>query len=157
MPVTISNLEQSEDFGDSLVQDAIEENKIEIFNAAVPVANEVTYDIRVQKYIARVTALDLIPAAIDYWMNQRQSFSTTGTSENASYPNRIEALKNLAADLTARVAKDKPLIEEILDIPNVRPSSSVPLYSDGSEEFKTPLGTKHFRDYAFPDTTCGPW
>jgi len=53
-------------------------------------------------YAAKVALLRMIPVAVDWWANHPTSITTTGTSENLTYPDRIEALIKLQDWLRAQ-------------------------------------------------------
>lgn len=132
-------------------------NTVKLFVTGQNVAenDEDDYDLRVQSYLADVVALRLIPTGLDYWNSAKTSVSTAGgpAVEVATFQDRIEALKEIQEDLVVRIANNRGLIEELLDVPQILPSYGVPSVSDGGdieEGFVTPLPTKHFRDYAFP-------
>lgn len=150
IPVTWNALEDYSEYGDELLQGRIEAAKIRIIGHEVPVEDEETYDIRVQEFIAKVAALAIIPAGIDYWMNQKQSATATGTNEVISYPDRIRGLEKIQERLLAEIANDRAEIEELIDNPDLRPSTGVPKFSPGTDNgYITPLPSKHFFDYAF--------
>jgi hypothetical protein len=149
LPVTWKHLEEEQ--GDDTLQNRVEIIKLRVFGQEIAVEDEADYDIRVQDYIGKLVALSVIPSAIDYWMNQHQSLSATGTNENVSYPDRIEALEKLREKLAAEVAADQEIIEAIIGIPAFVPLNATPGVSGGKDEgFTTPLPQEHIKDYAFP-------
>lgn len=155
IPVTWYALERTNKYGDSLLQDKIEVVKMRVFNSVISVANEATYDVRVINFLAKLAVLEIIPGAVDYWMDQHITVTTTGTSEMVSYPDRIAALWKIYERLVGEIADEKPVIEDILDIPELAKLYQTPVFSEG-KEFMTPLPSKFF-DYSFPDTTNIPW
>lgn len=156
MPVSWRHLE--EEVGDAVLQTKIEVIKKKLFTNTILVEDEEDQDIRVQSYVGKLAAISSIPMAVDYWMNQKQSVSATGTNENVSYPNRVEALWKLYERLLAEVAKDKDEIEAIIGTPTIVPLTAVPGVSLGSDDnFATPLPQKYFQPYAFPKRNSQPW
>lgn len=155
IPSTWVALEQLETYGDKSLQDTIEIVKLTVLNTNVLPADEIDLDIRVQEYLSMLAVLRTIPAGIDYWSSQYSSVTSQGSPaiEIATYPDRLAALKEIQERLIIEVAKLRPIIEDILDIPQTTPSYGVPGVSDGGdclEGFVTPNPTYHFRDYAFP-------
>lgn len=152
IPISWSALEDSDKYGDALLQERIEIAKLSVFGMSVPVANESTYDIRVQNFVAKVAVVSLIPTAVDYWLDQKISISATGTNENAVWPNRIEALWKIHERLTSEIAADRPLVEDILGTPtSLINATGVPGFSPGIEDgYRTPLPGASFPEYAFP-------
>jgi hypothetical protein len=85
-------------------------------------------------------------------MNQHQTLSATGTNENVSYPDRIEALEILRERLVAEIAAERDEIEVIIGTPTIVPKTAVPGLTLGRDDgFATPLAQDHFPAYAFPE------
>lgn len=148
LPSTWDALEKR--YGDALLQDHINASKLNVFGTEVSVADESTYDIRVILYIAKIVALCIIPAGIDYWLDQKIAIATSGSNENSSYPDRIAALKELREQLIGEVSAERGVIESILGVGQVLPSGQVPQFSEGKEDgFITPLPATNFPDYGF--------
>lgn len=94
------------DFDENMVQTNIDNVKYQLFGTVVSASTEAaTYTPLVIDYTGKLVAIGLIPAAVDYWMNQPVSFVATGTEETESYPDRIAALWKLQEQLIAQ-AKD---------------------------------------------------
>lgn len=150
LPSTYDALENSDKYGDALIQARIESVKRNLFGATVSVSEEDDYDIRVQHFAAKLAAIDLIPAGVDYWMDQRIMISATGTNETTSYPDRIAALWKVYERLTIQVAQERPEIEILLNTVSTN-IEGVPGVTDGAgtgeREFKTPH-SKDFFDYS---------
>lgn len=150
IPVTWSALEEWEKYGDALLQEHIEVIKTKIFGVAVAVDDEYDLDIRVQQYLAKLAVIGVIPTGIDYWLNQKTSVSATGTNENVSFPDRIEALKDIHKQLVGEIVADRAEIEDIIDLPTVNTDIAVPAFSPGTTDgFKTPIAGEDFFDYSF--------
>lgn len=145
-PSSWSHLENA--LGDDVIQREIEVVKKTVFGTDVTVAEESNYDIRIQAYIGKLSAIQIIPRAIEYWMNQHQSLSATGTNENVSFPDRVDALWKLYERLLREVARDKEEIEVVIGIPTLKPLTGVPGVSGGTDEgFTTPLAQDYLPDY----------
>jgi hypothetical protein len=112
---------------DAQLQGHIETTKLRVYNAVVLVDEEEDIDIRVQDYIAKLACLQVIPAGVDYWMNQFQSVAVTaGTNEVTSYPNRVEALWKVYERILIETKQDQAEIDAIIGVSKTRPRSSVP-------------------------------
>lgn len=160
IPNTWDSLENSPKYGDSLLQDRINATKIRLFGTIVAAEDEEDYNYQVIDFAAKLSVLSIIPAGIDYWMDRRQTVSSTGTNETVSYPDRIDALWKIHERLAIEVAEERAEIEAILGTTG-RSIESTPGYSDGiTDGFKTPIASDSddgFFDYAFPETTSKWW
>lgn len=104
MPLTWDALSNDARYGDRMLNTRVNYIKYKLFNTVVDPEDEMaTYNPFVVDYAAKCVALQIIPAAIEYWMNQQETVTTTGTSEVVSYPDRIRALKDLQNWLTIEV------------------------------------------------------
>jgi hypothetical protein len=158
IPISWSALENSDKYGDARLQERIETVKLRVLGATVLVEDEEIYDIRVQEYLAKLAAIQIIPTAVDYWMDQKVTVSATGTNETVSFPDRIAALWKVYERLLAEVASDQTEIEEILGVEGTRPGIHTPAFSEGTDiGFRTPLPGKHYRNYHFSDRHKKPW
>lgn len=150
LPTTWNILEALPTYGDKYLQDKIEIHKLNVLGSVVAVEDEEDLDIRVQEFIAKCAVLSVIPAGVDYWLDQQQMISATGTHETVSFPDRISALWKLYEKLMAEIAREQPIIDDITDTPIASPAGSAPQFSEGTDEgFVTPLPGKNFKDYAF--------
>jgi hypothetical protein len=158
IPSTWGALEKDDNYGDALLQKRVEVQKAKLFVSPPTPENEEDLDIRIQQYVAKVTVLGLISTAMEYWMNQREAVSASGTAEVVRFPERIEHLKNIRDQLTREVVEERDEIEEIIDLSPIVTSNTVPEFSPGTEEgFLTPLPGNSFFDYAFPDNDDTLW
>lgn len=158
IPETWAALEKDKDYGDSLLQARIEVTKLTLLGSAVNVDDEINLDIRIQQFLAKLTVLGLMSTAMEYWMNQRESVSSTGTAEAISFPERIQHLTNIRDQLMREVAEERDEIEELIDLSPSVSINSVPQFSPGTDEgFKTPLPGENFFDYAFPQKNNDFW
>ncbi len=81
--------------------------KFRLFSTVVAAGAESSfYDPRVVGFLGKVTTLQFLPAAIDFWGTQLESKQTTGTNESLTYRDNIESLWRLFDELTAEVAKE---------------------------------------------------
>jgi hypothetical protein len=151
LPITWDALERTDKYGDALLQERVEAVKLNLFGEAISVDDESTYDIRIVEFAAKLVAIQVIPAGVDYWGSQQQSFVAQGTQETASYPDRIAALWKIYERLQIQIAQDRPIIDEILDVSTLgRAITDVPDVSGGIEEgFLTPVPSDNFGPYHF--------
>jgi hypothetical protein len=69
-------------------------------------SQETQYNPQVRQFLGKLTTLQFIPPAIDYWDSQLASKVTTGTQESLSYRDHLEGLKMLYDRLTKEVAEE---------------------------------------------------
>ena len=155
LPITWDALEQTPKYGDALLQERIEVVKLSLFGIPIAVDDESDYDIRIIEFAAKLVAIQVIPAGVDYWGAQHTSFIAQGTQESATYPDRIAALWKIYERLQIQIAQDRPVVDEILDNPTLgRAITDVPDVSGGTEEgFLTYVPSDNFPDYHFGKKT----
>lgn len=113
LPVSWDILANSSSYGSTLLQSKVDFVKYRLFSTIVnATVEETVYNPLEMHYAAKQTALQVIPVAIDYYKNQRQTITTTGTSETVSYPDRIRALEKLQELFT------KEVTDLALDLPS---------------------------------------
>lgn len=112
MAVTWDALSNDERFGDRMLQSRVSYVKFKLFGTiADPLAEATIYNPMLLDYMAKEVALQIIPAGIDYWMEQQTSVVTSGTNETVSYPDRINALEKLQDWLVGEVRSLRPEFE----------------------------------------------
>lgn len=117
MPVTWDALSKDVRYGDRMLQTRVSYVKYKLFATVVDPTLEATiYNPLVQDYVAKVTALQIIPAGIDYWMEQHASISTTGTAESVAYPDRIAHLQKLQEWLLREISDLTPELPGLLTV-----------------------------------------
>lgn len=78
--------------------------KYRLFSTVVSEADEATlYNPHVRQFLGKLTTIQFIPAAIDYWDAQLASKSVTGTNEVAAYRDHRQGLIDLLEELTRQV------------------------------------------------------
>lgn len=90
------------------------------------------------EFVAKTAALEIINTAIDYWKEIALSIVTTGTNEQESYANRIDALEKLAKRLLVELAKLEPIVAPLIPVIKERRSSGAPLVSTMEDDLLTP-------------------
>lgn len=105
MPLTWDNLKESPIYGEAQLSRRIQMVKHRILGSTLADSDESEYSLLLVDYISKCIALDLIPTAIEFWMRQKVTITTTGTSETTAFTDPIPALKDLAKKLTIDVAQ----------------------------------------------------
>lgn len=103
MPLTWRALFAASYYGEARLLQRINVGKYKAFPSSVAESDESTWTVLMIEYAAMYAALEIIPAGIEYWMNQQTSVSTTGTNENVSFTDRANQLKDLAEWLQKQV------------------------------------------------------
>jgi hypothetical protein len=112
-----------------MLQGRVERAKYEVLGASAPIEGaEATLPENQIEHIAKRAVLKIIPAGIEFWVNQPITKSTTGTNEVVSYESRIAALRELYARLTQEIAIEEPNVTPILQ------TSGFPAVSDGQSD-----------------------
>jgi hypothetical protein len=151
IPVTWHALGNDSRYGEVPLQAAIDLVKEAVFGNVIPLASENTYPLIVQDYVAKLIAIELIPAGIDYWMNQPMTETSTGTNEMHTFTERAEKLAELRKTLldeTRRVAADVAAL-----VGYRRPSRNRPRNNMIDEDFITPSPLEFPRPYAASERT----
>jgi hypothetical protein len=99
IPVTWDALSRDPRVGDGPLQAAINLAKETVTGTVVPSTQEQNYPLIAIDYIAKVAVIEIIPGGIDFWMNQAQSVSASGTNENLSYTDRASRLDQQRQEL----------------------------------------------------------
>lgn len=105
IPLTWDNLKESPVYGQAQLASRINLVKHRILGTVVAEADESSYSMMLVDYISKCIALDLIPTAIEFWMRQKITITSTGTSETTSFTDPIPALRDLQKRLTVEVAQ----------------------------------------------------
>jgi len=151
MPLTWSKLEESNHYGDKLLQGKVDVAKLGLLGYELSAEDEENLDIRVIDYLAKISVISVIPAGKDYWASMAQSKTAGSPDEIVSYPDRIEMLEQLHDQLTAEISKQRDIIGDLIDLPSIVRPNSIPEFSPGTDEgYITPNPNLNFRDYGFP-------
>jgi hypothetical protein len=146
IPVSWDALSRDTRFGEALLRTAIDTKKEEIFGTVVDPAIESTYPLIVINYVAKLAALDLLPAAIDLWRSEPITVSATGTNENTTYSDPVIALQALRTNLLEETRREWPLVKPLV---NYSPISAAarPAINTLNDEFLTPSPQEFARPY----------
>jgi hypothetical protein len=127
MPTTWDRLVRSPIYGIEVLEEKIQMAKYLVLPEALASAPEASYSFLLKNYVSKVAALEIIPAAIDYWMSEKVTVSNTGTNETVSYADRTIPLRELASYLMKEIARLKPLIGK--EIQSTAPDGTGPAIS----------------------------
>jgi hypothetical protein len=146
IPIAWDYLSSLPGYGDVELSEKIETVKLTVLGYTMSIADEESADKRVVDYLGKMAAIDVIPAAIDYWTDRMVSQSARGSDEVITYPNRIAALESKLKYLLAVTERMRPRIEDIIGRVTKRsePGPAVdtegPLVTPGLENFPAPFG-----------------
>jgi hypothetical protein len=104
----------------------------------------------VLNYVAKLVAIELIPAGIDYWRSEPVSVSATGTNENVSYSDPVVALQQLREDLLAASRADWEFVQPLIDFRRLS-GARRPLMNTIDDELLTPSPQEFPRPYRVTD------
>ena len=91
----------------AMLQDLADYVKFRLFGTAVAASLEATlYDPLLTNFIGKLTTMQFIPAAVDFWGDQTIQESLSGTNESTSYPDRRDGLWKVFEDLKEQVAAE---------------------------------------------------
>jgi hypothetical protein len=117
---TWKGLTQSAEYGEPFVVQAIELVKRRVMKTPPAAADEGTLDVLVLDYLGILAALELVPAARDYWMNQLVSESTgDDPTEITTYTDRAKLIDDLRDDLVRRLPQAQALAVPLLNDPRL--------------------------------------
>jgi hypothetical protein len=103
--------------------------KFKLFATVVSEQDEaLIYDPVLRQFIGKLTTIQFIPAAIDFWDSQLAQKNTTGTAEVITYRDHLAGLKHLFDELSQQVAEES--LQLGLAKPRLTPSVS---YGDGEQ------------------------
>lgn len=153
LPITWDALAGDSRYGEALLQHAIDLSKEKVFGTVSPVNTEDTYPLRVIDFTAKVAAVSLIPAGVDFWMNQEISLNTTGTSEVVTYTDRAQKLDELRDDLLAEIKAEEAGVLDLIgrpamkrhEIPGIDTPSDDVLLTPSPRVFPAPYRTDQTR------------
>lgn len=138
LSVTWDAMSQDARVDDSALVDPITFAEVLFLGEEPDEAAQLAMNRLVVEFIAKVAAVDLIPAAIDYWLEQKTSITTSGTNETVTFPDRIRALEKLKESLLRDIAKLEPIVEPLIPVIQTRRGASAPLMSTIGDELLTP-------------------
>lgn len=142
MPFTWRALADADYYGLALLYDRIQIAKYRLLPSDLAQQDETGYSHLLRDYVASQAALEIIPAGIEYWMNQKITISATGTNETTSFTDRQRALQDLALRLQAKIAGMKDVVADDVGIRGAGEAAAI-------DEFDPVLVTAD--PYVFPE------
>jgi hypothetical protein len=150
MPVTWDALLGDPRYGDGLLRATIDTVKDATFGAVVAPAAEANYPLIVIDYVAKKVALQLINPGIDLWQREPVTVSATGTNENTTYVNPVDALKMLRESLLAETKAMWGVVGPLVNFARVS-SAAIPVMNTINDELLTPSPQEFGRPYRVTD------
>lgn len=114
IPITWDALSHDARVGDGPLQSAIDLAKQTTTGEIVPSTQEQNYPVIAVDYMAKLAAIEICRTAIDYWMNQATSVSSTGTNENESYIDRADEISKLRDNLVLETREKYTEVAKII-------------------------------------------
>lgn len=121
LPVTWDALSGDARYGDGLLQSSVDTAKESVLGQVILPADELSLPLIVINFVAKIVALEVIPAGIDFWMSEPIGLATTGTNEAISYVDRPAQLGKLRDMLLQETRTDAT---DIAGVVGYRRSSS---------------------------------
>lgn len=149
LPVTWDALSKDTRYGELRLRQTIDYVKFVVLGKTVTPTAEAAQPMIVIDYIAKLTAIELCTAGIDFWMNEPVAESATGTNENHMYVDRADALAKQRARLVEETRRMAPDIADLVDFRAFSPRR--PLSSTINDEFLTPSPQEFPRPYQTSD------
>lgn len=142
---TWKGLTTSIDYGEAYVARAVEVIKARALTSPPATGDENTLHPLALDYLGVCVALELIPAAIDYWGSQHIAISMGNEpSENVTYANRANLMKELRDELVRLLAQIKPLATPYLENPVVTTQASMGPSIDEDDDCKVTADPRDF-------------
>lgn len=124
---TFQGLIDAQNYGSPYVVRAITAVKARVMTDPPATDAEGQLPTLVADYFGKLVALELIPAARDYWGSQYQTVATGNDPvEVATYPSRMAMLDSLQDDLLRQVRADAPNVIPLVDNARLRLASTGP-------------------------------
>lgn len=146
LPITWDALAEDSRYGAELLQRRVDVAKEWVFGSVITVAEEDAYQLRVLDFVAKLAAIEIIPAGIDFWMNQSLTVVVRGPDETDTFTDRAKALADLRKDLLLETKAKADEILPLLPTPHLS-LKSVPKVSSMDDELITPSPQEFPRPY----------
>jgi hypothetical protein len=142
-PIAWDFLSDLADYGDRELLEKVEFVKSIAYAGAAPtVDQEDSLDRRVIDYLGKRAAIEIIPAAIDFWSNQVIMQSARDPQAVWGFPDRIKALENKLIYLRRAADELLLVVQDIIGAAAIRPptgpavDTTYPLITPGLETFR---------------------
>lgn len=150
LPVSWDMLSKDARYGDALLRTVIDTVKETVFGVVSATGFEATYPLMVIDYVAKLVALELINPAIDAWRAEPITVSATGTNENTTYSDPVEALRQLREDLLDETRRIWPTVKSLINFSRVS-NGPRPRMNTINDELLTPSPQEFPRPYRVTD------
>lgn len=147
LPVTWDALERDPRYGDDLLIALMEDIKEEVFGKQPNETELEAYPLIVINFVAKTVAIEIIPAAVDFWMNEPVSESATGTNESHTFDLRAQRLLDLRKELLLETRAKWGEVAAILGVTPHHSNSPRAAISTLNDEFLTPSPQEFPRPY----------
>lgn len=126
-------------FGENAIQAVADDVLADLFDndSGLSLTDQNSLPRQVQKWIAKLMAIELLGAGLEIFREAPISKNTTGTAEVITWEPRLTEMRKLRADLIADTRADEA---EMLALLNLTPArqTGVPLLNTMDDEFITP-------------------
>lgn len=146
IPITWDALSNDSRYGESLLRDAVELAEETVFGELLSEAEEDALPRIVVDFTAKVAAIEIIPAGIDFWMNEVIEESATGTNEMHTYIDRAEKLAEQRKELIKEVRAKEIEIQGLTGYRRIL-SRAIPRSNTIDDELLTPDPREFPRPY----------
>lgn len=141
---TWKGLSTSVDYGDTFIARAIELVKHQAMANPPASGDEGLLPVLVLDYLGIAAALQLIPAAIDYWGSQHISVSMgNDPTEIVTYANRANLMKDLRDELVRALPAARAAALPLIDAPVTRNDSDLPSI-DEIDDYRSTADPRQF-------------
>lgn len=152
LPITWDALTSDGRFGEERLLAKADLVKDRIFGEVKDADEEAAaYNIQLRAYAGKVTAIEIIGAAIDFWMDKSLTITVDSPKEMKTYESRIKALQQQKKDLIAETRRLWVEVEGLLPTPSTS-MAGVPGLSSINTELLTPDPATFPVPYAQPLT-----
>ena len=135
LPETWDKLKSSSLYGNTGLTDTVTTVKDRVLGSNAPASSaEDTLPLIVQDYIAKLVALEVIPAGIDLWGRQIKSQTLETSGDTMSYGDPIAGLEKTRDYLVLETRRMRPEVEAVITTA-VRIKVPGPAVSDAGKDF----------------------
>jgi hypothetical protein len=136
MGETFDALVSSTHYGAQYITGRVEVVKRRVMTDPPVQADEDTLDTLVIDYLGKLVALELMPAAFDYWGRQVQA-ETIGNdpAEMTTYPDRIKVMEAVQQTLLVQTRADEIIVLPLINKPRLRSNDDGPAIDEDPDTF----------------------
>lgn len=137
LPVTWDAMTSDKRVDDSVLTDPVLYSQMLFLGVEMDEEEQKGLNRLVVEFLAKHATVDLIPSAIDYWLEQKLSVVTSGTNETVTYPERIRALEKMKESLLEELARLEPIVAPLIPAIQTRRGASAPRLSTINDDLLT--------------------